>query len=307
MKTNRRVGESIVAIGADEDVGRAVAQALDHVSLGRVLWPGDTVMVKASLTTMKGYRRAAITKPAALRAVIRAVRAWNPGRIIVAESSGHLPAPDMLAFSGAGEVIAEEGVDFLNLSDPPFVDASIDHSHPSKVVLNQAVDSVSVLISLAVLKDHEEATISACMKNTALGMPAGPVYGLPKADTSGVPRQGRLDLHADLHGLIVAMNKLLPIDLAILDCSEVMIGSGPTEGKVARAGMALAGTDAVAVDATGARLMGLKPQGVHYLWQAAGQGLGQVAIENIEYRGLHFEDAARRFTKRVFGKEFVLT
>lgn len=307
MKTNRRVPESVVAIAADEDVGRAVAGALDRVSLGRVLWPGDTVMIKANLTTMRGYRRAAITKPAALRAVIRAVKGWNPGRIIVAENSGLLPASDLLAFSGAGEVISEEGVEFLNLNDPPFIDASIDHSHPSKIVLSRAVADVRVLISLAVLKHHEEATLSACMKNTALGIPAGPVYGLPKADISGVPRPGRSDLHADLHGLIVAMNRLLPIDLAVLDCSEVMIGSGPSEGKVARAGMALAGTDAVAVDATGARFMGFKPQGVRYLWQALDQGLGEALLERIEFRGVEFEEAARRFTKRVFGKEFVLS
>lgn len=306
MKSGRRVAESIVAIVADEDLGRATRRAIDQCPLGRLLWPSDTVLIKPNLTTMHGYRRAAITKPPALRAVIQAIKALSPRRIIVAEAAGNLPQEDMLAFSGADEVITEEDVEFVNLSTPPFVDINIDHHHPSKVVLNEVLTHVDVVVSLAVLKSHEEATVSGCMKNMALGTPAGQVYGIPKADTSGLPKPGRFDLHADLHGFIVAMNKMLPIDLAILDCGEIMIGSGPVDGPIVRAGMAVAGTDAVAVDTTGARFLGMKPQGVHYLWQAIAQGLGQGDVDQIDYREMSFEDAARHFTKRVFGKEMIV-
>lgn len=306
MKTGRRVPEPVVAIAAEDDVGLAITHALEQLTLGRLLWPADVVMIKPTLTTMRGYRRSAITKPEALRAVIRAVKNWSHRRVIVAEASGDLSTQDLLAFSGAGEVIAEEDVDFVDLSDPPFVDIAIDHTHPGQVVLNRVVTTVDVIVSLSMLKQHEEATVSACMKNIALGVPAGQIYGLPKADVSGVPKPGRTDFHADLHGLIVAMNRLLPIDLAVLDCSEVMTVSGPTEGKVTRAGMAIAGTDAVAVDATGARFLGFKPQGVQYLWRASAEGLGESDVARIEYRGLSFEIAAQRFTKRVFGKEIVV-
>ena len=309
MKTARRVAEPIVSI-IDLDkvhgLGDGLKQALSILPLDRIIHPTDTVVIEPNFVSAKGIKTNALTKPEILQALIRVIKEFRPKRIVVAEGSGGTPTEQMLAFTGADKVIKEEQVEFVDLNDPPLMDFPIQHNRPNRVTVNRIIQDIDVLVSLTVLKMHEEATLTAAMKNVALSFPAGTVYGLPKADTSGLPNPLRNDLHADLHGFIVAMNKLLPIDLAILEADEVMIGTGPTRGKPVRAGMLLAGTDPVAIDVVGAHLMGFKPQAVRYLWQALSDNLGEGELERIDFRGLEFESAAKIFSKRVFGKEIVV-
>lgn len=309
MKMTRRVAEPIVSIidlGEAHGLGDGVRQLLSMIPMDRIIRPADTVVIDPNFVSAKGIAASGLTNPDVLRAVIRAIKRFSPKRLVVAEGSGGTETEKMLALVGADRVIREERVEFVDLNDPPLVEMPIQHDRPNRVAVNRIVHDLDVLVSLSTLKMHEEATITAAMKNVALSFPAGAVYGLPKADVSGLPNPLRNDLHADLHGFIVAMNKLLPIDLAILEADEVMIGTGPTRGKPMRAGMLLAGTDPVALDVVGAHLLGFKPQAVRYLWQALSDGLGEGALERIDFRGLEFEAAARVFSKRVYGKEIVV-
>jgi uncharacterized protein (DUF362 family) len=73
--------------------------------------------------------------------------------------------------------------------------------------------------------------------------------------------------------------------LAIIDGHEVMCGDGPLEGQSATMHFALAGIDYVAVDATAARIMGIEPTNVGYLWYCAESGLGRMKETEIELVG----------------------
>lgn len=73
--------------------------------------------------------------------------------------------------------------------------------------------------------------------------------------------------------------------LSIIDGFEVMAGDGPIDGEAVQLGFALAGKDCISVDATAARLMGIDPMTVGYLYYGARGGLGNIEEKNIEITG----------------------
>jgi hypothetical protein len=48
--------------------------------------------------------------------------------------------------------------------------------------------------------------------------------------------------------------------------------------------------------------MGLKPQALRYIWQAIEDSFGEGALDRIEFGGLDFDEAAKIFSTRVFGR-----
>ena len=69
-------------------------------------------------------------------------------------------------------------------------------------------------------------------------------------------------------------------------------------------GLVLCGTDAVATDTIGARLLGFKPQAIHYLFEAGNKGLGCNEYNKIKVKGLSMEEAEMHFSKCVYGEGF---
>jgi uncharacterized protein (DUF362 family) len=80
--------------------------------------------------------------------------------------------------------------------------------------------------------------------------------------------------------------------LAIIDGIVGMEGNGPILGTPVHSGVLVFSPDPVAADVTGAMLMGIDPDRVHYL-REAGKFLGQADPDRIEQRG---EDPGRNVT-----------
>jgi len=73
-----------------------------------------------------------------------------------------------------------------------------------------------------------------------------------------------------------------------------MEGNGPTQGKPKAVGVLAFGDDPVAVDATCCRVMGLRPEKVKYLAQAATM-LGHLQADKIQQIGEAIESVRQRF------------
>ncbi|MFZ5634265.1 MAG: DUF362 domain-containing protein, partial [Bacillota bacterium] len=154
-----------------------------------------------------------------------------------------------------------------------------------------------VIISLAQIKVHQEATVTLGIKNIALSWPPAELHGFPKT---------RLGIHEDLHGFITAMAAVIPIDLTILSGDQGMVGTGPSGGKPVNSDLILAGTDPVATDCAGARLLGFLPQAVRYLWQLGHQGVGVMDLRQVQWRGMSLVEAERLFSQAAYGYEIAL-
>jgi uncharacterized protein (DUF362 family) len=64
----------------------------------------------------------------------------------------------------------------------------------------------------------------------------------------------------------------------------------------------IAGTDAVAADVVGARLLGFRAQGVRHLWEAGRLGLGETDTDNMDFPALSLRDAIEAFTQAAYGE-----
>jgi uncharacterized protein (DUF362 family) len=93
----------------------------------------------------------------------------------------------------------------------------------------------------------------------------------------GVVGGQRNRYHQDIANTVADLAVFLKPRLVVLDGIRVLAANGPVGGNLAdvkRKDVVAAGTDQVAVDAFGASLLGLRPEQVVYIAEAARRGLG---------------------------------
>ncbi len=295
MKDYRRVPEPIVAIVKNNNQNEAMEMALGLLPMDRIVRASDTVAIVPNLVSVNGWKGGGVTRPETLAAVISNMNALSPKRIVCMAGSGGAQTVDVLKVSGLDKVLDDANVEFIDLNHGPFTEIRLEHDRPNYTAVNEIYDDIDVLVSLALLKVHEEATVSLGIKNVMLSFPPADIHGLPKM---------KKGIHDDLHGFIEAMYKKFPIDLDIISTHTGMIGTGPSKGKAVNDQMIIAGTDPVATDVIGARMLGFKPQAVRYLYDLTRFGLGQGDISKIDIRGMKLSDAEREFTRLAYGEGF---
>lgn len=91
-----------------------------------------------------------------------------------------------------------------------------------------------------------------------------------------------------IHKNIVNLAKLTWPDLVVLDAFYCMDGNGPVDGFPVKLEAAIASTDPLKADGVGARLMGIEPENIGYLYYLQEQGLGDYSLS-----GLIGEDLAK--------------
>jgi len=172
----------------------------------------------------------------------------------------------------------------LNLDDVARVSLPTRASRLKELYLPKTVLGVDFLVSIAKLKTHHWAGVTLSLKNM-FGIVPGGCYGWPKNA-----------LHwAGIDNSILDINAAAPPDFAIIDGIVGMEGNGPIQGTPKPAGVLIFGDDPVAVDATGCRVMGLKPEKVRYLARA-GTLLGNLETAKIHEVGEKVNSVRRPFS-----------
>ena len=139
--------------------------------------------------------------------------------------------------------------------------------------LSRSVLASDFVVSMPNVKTHHWAGVTLSLKNM-FGIVPGSCYGWPKNV-----------LHwAGIDRAILDLNAAAWPDFAIVDGITGMEGNGPIQGTSKAAGVLVLGDDAVAVDATCCRVMGLNPGRVRYLARA-GTLLGHIEEDRIDQRG----------------------
>jgi uncharacterized protein (DUF362 family) len=216
------------------------------------------------------------THPAVVGATFEAFLRLGARTVTVAEGPGHERDTEAI-------VEAIRLHDYIGSLVGKFVDLNVDEvervalrtraSKLKELYLPKTVLRADFVVSMPKLKTHHWAGVTLSLKNM-FGIVPGSCYGWPKNA-----------LHwAGLTRSILDINGTVRPDFAIVDGIVGMEGNGPIQGAPKASGVLVTGDDAVAVDATCARIMGLVPERIDYLVQA-GLLLGHLKEDKISQLG----------------------
>ncbi|MEG2789606.1 MAG: DUF362 domain-containing protein [Romboutsia sp.] len=298
MIRERKIKEPIVAIEKGMSEGKSLEKALNLLPMDKIINKGDRVVIAPNW--VKDYKPSSgtVVGPKTLQILIRYIKNKDPKSITIAVGAGGAKTLDVMKKVGYDKILKQEQVNFVDMNYGPYVDLNINHNIIKSTPINKIINEADVIISFTQLKMHEEATITASIKNIAMGWPPAEIHGYPKKKTG---------IHDDLHGFISCIMNKIPIDLSIVSCDKAMIGTGPTDGiAVDTDGLIIVGTDPVAVDTIGARFLGFLPQAISYLYKLYNDGVGEAKVENIKLKGIDLNKAEKMFTKRAYGKSIAL-
>lgn len=146
------------------DIGSAIHEALGHIPL-EGLCRDKRVAIKPNETWASADDTTGVTQPDTLRAVLDAVRRFEPKELIVTGGAGAAETEDVFRFAGLMEVVEEARATFVDHNRPPFVKVNLEYapSHEvagpqSSIMVNPRVLEYETLIAVNQLKLHETAT-----------------------------------------------------------------------------------------------------------------------------------------------------
>src|SRR3954447_12064496 len=294
---------AMVVVTRSEAIEEAVAEALRHLPVESLV-RGKRVAVKPNETWASAEDTTGVTQPDTLRAVLRQLKPHQPRELIVTGGAGAGETDEIFRVAGLMDVVEQEGATFFDHNRAPFREVALEYAPeadvagPQKsVMVNPRVLEYETLVSLAQLKLHETATVTLSLKNIAMSFPAADYYGHPRHS-----EKHENAFFDDMHSFIAAMAKRFPIHLAVIAGHPAMIGTGPLGGHADETGLVIAGTDPVAADAVGARLLGFRAQAVRHLWEAGRLGLGETDTDEMKCPALSLRQGIEAFTEAAYGR-----
>lgn len=293
----RKIQEAVVAVVDAAKSQNCIEDALNLIEAPYILKEGACVVITANMVDNKPPSTGTVVHPDLLRKIIRYLKKYKPARIVVAAGSGGAPTRQVFEEIGFSRVIADEQVEFVDLNYGPYTEIALNHDIVPSTKLNKLFEEMDIHISFTPIKMHKEATVSLGIKNMALSWPPAEIHGMPKK---------KLGIHEDLHNFIAAMGEAVPIDITILSGMNGMTWTGPSDGKAVSSNLIVAGTDPVAADAVAARMMGLLPQAVHYLFELHRRGLGQADVKGISMKGVPLIQAEEMFSMAALGESIAI-
>ncbi|MCD8350946.1 MAG: DUF362 domain-containing protein [Planctomycetaceae bacterium] len=238
--------------------------------MGRFVRPGQVVALKPNVSWDVPVEMAANTHPALVNRVARHCIEAGAKQVLVFDNTIEYWQRCYEA-SGIRAASADAGARIAPAeAERYYVQRDVGGQTLKSVLVHEAVLEADVLISLPVLKHHGGAGLTGGIKNFM-----GAVW-----DRNAYHSRGLAQSIADF--LLVRKP-----DLTVLDAYRVLTGNGPRSrnpADVSLMKMQILSTDVVAADASGARLLGRKPEDYEHLRIAGAMGFGTLAPETLVSR-----------------------
>jgi len=266
-------------------LARTIRDGLQAVGFDAAWVRGRRVLLKPNMVEPTRQAPHMTTHPAVIAAAAEVFRDWG-AQVTVGEAPGHVRDTEMaLVESGVEDALRSEKLPFadLNYEEVRAVPNAGRTSALAEFFFPRTVLAADLVVSLPKLKSHHWMGMTAALKNLYGTLP-GVVYGWPKnvLHHAGIPRT------------VVDIAASLPRTIAIVDGILCMEGDGPIMGTPKPMGLLAVGLNPTAVDATLARIIGLDPVKVPYLYLASGR-LGPLAEHRIAQRGERWQGLASPF------------
>jgi uncharacterized protein (DUF362 family) len=238
---------------------------------------GKRVVVKPNMVDVSPDRPIH-TDPRLIEALVAHLADLGAREIVLAEGTSHnRDAEDLFRRAGYEALARRQGVRLVDLNYDDLTPVKCVNPKATllrEIALPRTIGEADVLISVPKLKTHKLAGITLSLKNM-FGILPGMVYGWPKNTLhwNGIPLS------------ICEINGTVKTHYTVVDGVVGMEGHGPIMGTARKAGVLVMGDNALAVDATAARVMGVDPARVDYLAMAHKLRLGSLRPADIQVVG----------------------
>jgi uncharacterized protein (DUF362 family) len=248
---------------------------------------GKRVVIKPNMVDVSSDRPIH-TDPRLIDALILHIGDAGAREIVLAEGTSHnRDSEDLFRRSGYETLAKRRAVRLVDLNYDDI--RMVKNVNPKATLLKeiavpQTIATADVVISVPKMKTHKLAGITLSLKNM-FGVLPGMVYGWPKNTLhwNGIPLS------------ICEINGTIKSHYSVVDGVIGMEGHGPIMGTARKAGVLVMGANALAVDATAARVMGVEPARVDYLAMAHRIRLGSLRRDDIAVTGETIERARADF------------
>ncbi len=251
-----------------ESLHQKVSEALEWVGWTDKVKRDSTVFVKPNFTWPK-FRPGVVTSPEFLSNLLPLLKD-RAARVIVGESD--LPIfRTSRAFQGMGidKICEKAGAEMVELSQgaSTIVETEVQRRKVRIRLPKLIINDVDVLVNAPVPKCHVVTGMSGAMKN---------LYGL-------IPDPFRGNKHRhEINRAIVAVNKVVPSDLIVMDGLYSLAGRGPIMGKPVSTNVVIGTDNAVAADAIVCRFFQMDPNRIGHLRLAVMERLGSTEEDMTE-------------------------
>ena len=267
-------------------------------------WPvksGDVVLIKPNLVasvffliyhgkTTEDDFQACQTDPRIVRALAIMANESGAKRIIIGE--GPAAGDGWAGYMQGGylamvEDLAKEGVkvELIDFTHEPYTWVKSRGLANPEYAVPKVVTEATRIISVPALKTHSMTGVTVSLKNTAVGLMSGRVYGFFKY---GCP-------HQNIPEWITDVASMFKIDYTVVDGIWGMEGNGPLSGDPIAMDLIIAGADPVAVDAVCTAIMGFNPKNIGHITMAATHGLGVADLDGIIVEGESIATVVKEF------------
>jgi len=265
-------------------VEKAVRRSIAGLGpLPKPMAPGARVLIKPNLVGAFDWRTGATTNPAVVESL--AEWAWEAcaADVAIGDGSGHgQHTSDAFRLNGYEEMARRCKARLVDLNADPVEVPCPQGKVVKSLPISRTALEADWLISVPVLKTHFQAGVTLSLKN---------MKGI-------LSWRGKRKLHfVGLHQAIVDLNTVMAPHLIVVDGTVGHEGLGPVMGEPAGAGLVLAGTNRVAVDAVCCRVMGMEPNEVPHIALAAAAGMGPIQPGHILVVGEALEAVRRPFKR----------
>jgi len=244
---------------------RAAVKALGGME--KLVSSGDVVVIKPNIAWDRPPELAANTNPDVVAELVRMCLDSGASRVKVFDHTCSPNPGPSYERSGIAAAARAAGAQVSFVDPTRFREVAIPNGRSLKSwSFYEEVLYADVLINVPIAKHHSTSKLTMALKN---------VFGMIGND------RGRL--HRNIHANIADLNRVVKVDLTVLDAFRILKDHGPTGGRlidvdnsVDRARRIVVSRDPVAVDAYGATLFGMNPDEVGFIREAYEAGLGQI-------------------------------
>ena len=254
-----------VSLVKGNDSYKAVREALELIRADVQVPQDRPILVKPNMVAPDVELCA--TPVEAVRATLDFLQSLGVKRFIIGEATALAEGDTMGAFKRYGYLPLKDryDIEFRDFSQDQLVtfEALDQRLQPVHIRLAKTYFE-SYIVSVARMKSHSQVVATLSIKNIAIGSIYNPdrhswAWHKPEPDKfAHDPKPLNLS--------IARLYQTISPDLAIVDGVVGMEGNGPVDGTPIASGVALASTDALALDLLGTEIMGFDWRTVGYLW-----------------------------------------